>query len=1123
MQGGSNVLSERTGQGITSTTEIDSKVATVPAAPTIAAELPTTTSAGIPASQDESRTTPAVRTDDHMEAGGGTHFMGDVGAVADEGVVLGSPVAVDMSVGRARDHPQDQGAMQRRHSAGPSEPDTVQKEEDPVVLPDTIATSTRSSIRSASPTRTNRWRSSVLFPDGFPVAGEFYSMTSLPTPDADPEAGLDWSVQHPSTTASMAITAGTTQVSLPLNTDQGQQPTVADGGQAENEIERLADEQISNTQPATTTTVHDIIIPARLFSVTSSFRGRRSAESLVPPTATRRSTAVSNDSGKDREEGWDVQRIAREQSMMAQRTLRERSSVTAGGQFQPLAPPPPLHDTYGGRQGSRTISFALPPASPTTRRFAGSEGKQSGGRASFKKKSMSTLGNGEAAAGTGKQSLTDQVADRRTAVDNENTSVIPTTAPLPPPRVMWANMNPFATHGPKEGQAADLLPVGDIDSDKPDHVGDGKELAGDMHGLRKRSVTTVRTSAAQPRPSHVDSLFSAQRRSTMGRVGSVFQSAAHGVTDVARRMSMFDLYEKAKVRGIELQRSHVFQIIFEWSIYIILLAFVYLVLVGLPIWKGAVYWLYQLVKLKFVVAGTWAVTIGIAAIYAFAPLFILFEKDPPMPEDLEGGGVEAGAGAPGTHDTALLIPCYKSQNIIGPTLEAALKIFPASHIFVIANGNSPTPLDDTETVCNSYGVNHVWSPVGSKIVAQFVGCFAAKQFKNDDDCALPPNFPIVSDRMKGKIKCIGYTIKSVGPLSSKGTYCQQAQDLEYKLSGLQRAFAGMIGSATFPHGAISIWNTEFLISTFHAHPGYSVSEDWFFGHAARQLGSRITMCTSTFVETETPSAIFFSSGGSRGGFGEMTVFKQRFMRWNFFFVTGMVYNMDYIIRSWKLGWWEFGAKLFVFQEVYETLLYLLAPFILPISLAIRPAFTGYMFAGVFGLYFVNTMIFNEIHLRLKNERIGWKTAYPYYNFYKMVLLGVNIASCYWSIWKYATYFAKRHPKIIEDEKAIDVVLRLEEPNLQPSAQGRRMTVAAIGSRLREYSIASNKQDSKAPERKMTLVTFGPALNEVVGHGNRERRVTAAVLFDDPSTYDPLEALKRQSATSSQSTDANTMS
>ena len=75
------------------------------------------------------------------------------------------------------------------------------------------------------------------------------------------------------------------------------------------------------------------------------------------------------------------------------------------------------------------------------------------------------------------------------------------------------------------------------------------------------------------------------------------------------------------------------------------------------------------------------------------------------------------------------------------------------------------------------------------------------------------------------------------------------------------------------------------------------------------------MCSSVFVETETPSSVFFSGSGSRGGFGEMTIFSQRFKRWNFFFVVGMYYDMKYILTSWKLGWWEIGAKLCVFQEV----------------------------------------------------------------------------------------------------------------------------------------------------------------------------------------------------------------
>ncbi|KAJ9665313.1 hypothetical protein H2201_004605 [Coniosporium apollinis] len=502
------------------------------------------------------------------------------------------------------------------------------------------------------------------------------------------------------------------------------------------------------------------------------------------------------------------------------------------------------------------------------------------------------------------------------------------------------------------------------------------------------------------------------------------QGAVHGAAAAAARNlkdeKMIELYEKAKTRGQHLKRRPWVQIAFQYSVYVLLVCTVYFVLIGVPLWDGAVYYMWKLLSKTFILQYGFTIFVGIAAIYAFLPLLIFFEKDPPAALPLDD---------PRVQETCLLIPCYKSASLIENTLKAALKIFPAKNIFVVANGNSPTPIDNTAEVVAPYGVNHVWSPIGSKIVAQFVGCYAAKDFKYilliDDDCALPPNFPIVSARITGRIKCVGYTIKSVGPGSTLGTLCQQAQDLEYKLSGLQRAVAGMIGSATFPHGAISLWDREFLIKTFHEHPGFSVSEDWFFGHVARKLGSRITMCTSVFVETETPSAVFFSSGGSRGGFGEMTIWKQRFYRWNFFFVNGMWYNMAYILFSWRLGIWELGAKLFVWQEVYETLLYILAPFILPICFYIRPAFTGILMGVTAGIYLLNVIVFNEIHLRRKGERVTWGCI-AYYMPYKMVLTFVNILSCYWSIFKYAQYFAVRHPKVIEDERAVEVVLKLDD-------------------------------------------------------------------------------------------------
>ncbi|KAH7126079.1 nucleotide-diphospho-sugar transferase [Dactylonectria macrodidyma] len=535
-----------------------------------------------------------------------------------------------------------------------------------------------------------------------------------------------------------------------------------------------------------------------------------------------------------------------------------------------------------------------------------------------------------------------------------------------------------------------------------------------------------------------------------------------------RKSSIYEAYDRAKVRGAHLRRKRWAQIVFEYVFYIFLLCFIYFVLVGIPLWKGAVWYLYREVHKTFDVTVGVSIVFGIAALYAFAPLLVLFENDPAPVETFTCNATKISS----VRNTALIIPCYKSAQLIGKTLDAAMKIFPRENIFVIANGNSPTPLDSTEQICALYGVAHLWCPIGSKIVAQFVGCYAAKAFKDvlliDDDCTLPANFPIVGDRLVGKVKAIGYTIKSVGTNGSKGNYCQQTQDFEYKMSGLQRTFAGAIGSTTFPHGAVSLWDREFLVSVFHDHPGFSVSEDWFFGHSCRRLGGRIKMCSAVFVETETPPAVFNNTSGDRGRFGEVTVFKQRFLRWDFFFVNGIFYNLGYLLGSWRLGWWELGTKLFVFQEIYETLIFLFIPFILPIALMLQPLLCGYLFAGMLGLYYLNSIIFNEVHLRLKNERVGFMVLISYYIPYKIILTAIHALSCYWAIFKYARYFANRHPKVVEDENAVEIVLRLEDttnspvtPDQTPQSNGRRMTVTRIITRM---SVSNNE-----PKTPVTLI------------------------------------------------------
>jgi hypothetical protein len=66
------------------------------------------------------------------------------------------------------------------------------------------------------------------------------------------------------------------------------------------------------------------------------------------------------------------------------------------------------------------------------------------------------------------------------------------------------------------------------------------------------------------------------------------------------------------------------------------------------------------------------------------------------------------------------------------------------------------------------------------------------------------------------------------------------------------------------------------------------------------------------------------------------------------------------------------------SQIYETILYVLTPFSLPMSLIVRPEFCVALMMSTLGLYLLHIVIFNAVHLRQKNERICWKVVLGYY-------------------------------------------------------------------------------------------------------------------------------------------------
>jgi hypothetical protein len=143
---------------------------------------------------------------------------------------------------------------------------------------------------------------------------------------------------------------------------------------------------------------------------------------------------------------------------------------------------------------------------------------------------------------------------------------------------------------------------------------------------------------------------------------------------------------------------------------------------------------------------------------------------------------------------------------------------------------------------------------------------------------------------------------------------------------------------------------------------------------------------------------------------------------------------------------------------------------LPISFIVRPAFSGMLLGVTIGMYIINVIIFNEIHLRLKKERIDWIVMIFYYTFYKIALTFINVFSCYWSLYKYARYFAKRHPKVIEDQQAIEVVLSLEQ-DTDSDFEEMTLRVAAPGvdsTRPASKRLTLTRVEPEYPQRRWPL-------------------------------------------------------
>lgn len=97
----------------------------------------------------------------------------------------------------------------------------------------------------------------------------------------------------------------------------------------------------------------------------------------------------------------------------------------------------------------------------------------------------------------------------------------------------------------------------------------------------------------------------------LGIDGPGVGDAVSNVANKLRPRNFRDMYEKAKIKQQKIKRSNTAQLIFRYTFYVLLVATVYLLLIGLPLWRGLVWYMYILFEKHLVLKAGLTITFGL--------------------------------------------------------------------------------------------------------------------------------------------------------------------------------------------------------------------------------------------------------------------------------------------------------------------------------------------------------------------------------------------------------------------------------------------------------------------------------------------------------------------------------
>jgi len=286
-------------------------------------------------------------------------------------------------------------------------------------------------------------------------------------------------------------------------------------------------------------------------------------------------------------------------------------------------------------------------------------------------------------------------------------------------------------------------------------------------------------------------------------------------------------------------------------------------------------------------------------LYGFEPVLVLttllFTRYPPAPVIADVENTENEETIAANKEMAIVIPAHNSANDISATIHACLKIVRAPQIFVIDNGNSVLPADNTLEVIKhiSEDINYHWHTRGNKTVAQYIGALLAKDYSCcltlDDDVHPPIHFRCDPLLLQSGAQAIYYPIRAIGA-ENKSSWLIRCQDIEYQQAGYFKMFESRFHGVLYPHGAVSLWERKSWIKMLREHDTRFIAEDVQSGLISERLGSRKKFDSRFYFPTLVPTTLV----------GQLpNLYQQRARAWSFGIQTLNLPMLQAYVFQWN--------------------------------------------------------------------------------------------------------------------------------------------------------------------------------------------------------------------------------